>query len=129
MMVSPALLSPGGGGGGGGGGGAFTVNATPGNVYGGRAFSGPVTVTTEAATAVPSGTPSGDTYLWSVVSAPTGTWTIISPTSATTQFSCSDVDEFDSFTATFKCTVTRGGDSVASNNVEATVTNVGGGGL
>lgn len=121
-MVSPAAH----GGGGGGGGASYSVTAAPASAYGARVVNGLTTVQTEVVTATPVGGVSPYSYLWSVVSAPSGDWTITTPTVQTTRFACAEVDGGESYTATFKCTVTDGtGSVVASNNVEAAVSNFG----
>ncbi len=67
------------------------------------------------------------TYLWEEVSA-SGVWTIVSPASSLTGFIASAVDPIDTRTATFKCTVTdANGEIAASNTIEATAVNIGGG--
>lgn len=107
-------------------GGAFTVDVPP-TVYGGAAFTSPIAVTTENATATVTGGRAPYTFLWARTDAALGDWSIISPTAATTAFRRIAVGAGENDTAEFACTVTdANGSSVASSDVLAYVENYGG---
>lgn len=120
MVIAPARF-----GGGGGGGGTLSVVAMPADVSGARAFDGAVTVRTQPCTATPTGGLGTYSYLWTKVSGSSG-WSIESPTSPTTRFSCAALGPGVDDTAVFKCTVTDGfATSADSNNVNAYAINYG----
>lgn len=107
-------------------GGAFTVDVPP-TVYGGAAFTSPIAVTTENATATVTGGRAPYTFLWERTDAALGDWSIISPTAAATSFRRIAVGAGENDTAEFACTVTdANGSSVASSDVLAYVENYGG---
>lgn len=90
--------------------------ASPSSVSGSSGTPG--TVTSDAATC--DGTPGGGTFAWSRVS---GSTSIIATSSAlaTTTFQA-NMTENGTINAVFKCTYTRGGESVDSNNVSVQLT-------
>lgn len=87
------------------GGTAFAATVTPTSVSGRTAGSG--SVTTNAATVTASGGTAPYTYSWARIASshPTTNPTINSPSSATTTFSQANMDEDETYTATFRCTV------------------------
>lgn len=106
--------------------GAFLVSASPLTAFGGRTGSGSLTITSEDVTVTITGGAAPYTYLWTELSALSGTWSIQSAASATTRFACSGVPVGDAYVATFKCTVTDArGVSSDSDPVEVTCTNYG----
>lgn len=111
-----APAEPPSGGGGGGGGGTITVTLDKGHV---EAVSSNAVILTEPVTATPSGGRAPYTYAWSIVSHDTNaTYSIISPTLATTQVKAAGIPEEDSGTATFHCVVT---DSLGTTATSATI--------
>lgn len=127
-LLAPAYGAGGTGGGGGGGGGSFTVDAVPAYVGGSAAVWGLPTVRTNSTLAVPDGGTAPYTYAWEGVVTTSGTWSIESPSAASTKFACADVVAQDPpISATFRCVVTDAlGATGTSPNVEATVENFGG---
>lgn len=107
-------------------GGSFTVDVPP-TVYGGAAFTSPIAVTTEPATASIVGGRAPFTFLWERTDAALGSWTIINPTAQSTAFRLIAVGPGESETAEFACTVTdANGGVVVSGDVLAYVENYGG---
>jgi hypothetical protein len=107
------------------GGGSFVVAAAPLAAFGARAGGG-TTVTSEQVVATVTGGLAPYSYAWSVISAPSGTWTIQSPVSDRTSFVCAGVPDNDSYVANFKCTVTDSrGIAQDSATVEVTCSNYG----
>lgn len=105
---------------------AMEASASPGLVTG-RVNSGLAAVVQTKATGV---TVTGGTapyaYSWNRTDANSGTWTISSPSSASTSFVAHDVEGGVSFEATFACTVTDSvGGSVVSSSVTAQASNIG----
>ena len=95
---------------------ALTVNVSPTSVSG-TGGGGFETVTTNAATATPTGGVSPYTYAWDApISNPT------SATSASTQFSAS-MSPGESISETGTCTVTDAAGQVASDTVEISMSN------
>lgn len=92
--------------------------------------AGTTNVTTDAVSAIPTGTIGTVTYLWTRTAPDAHSWTINSPTSATTSFSTLAAPDEDWF-ATFECTIAdSAGQTVTSTTVDADCANVyfGGGG-
>lgn len=116
-FTAPAEPPPStGGSGGGGGGGTITVTLNKGHV---EAISSNSVILTEPVTATPSGGRAPYTYAWSIVSHDTNaTYSIVSPTVATTQVKAVGIPEEDSGTATFHCVVT---DSLGTTATSATI--------
>lgn len=85
-------------------GGIATVNSPVSGVIPG---AGSCTTTAAVVTALASYTP--DTYAWSQVSGDTDIWTINSPTSASTTFTCAGLNNGDIESAVFACVVTDTG--------------------
>ncbi len=120
-LVSPASFT----GGGGGGGGAFDVPLDYYTVFGGVANGATVAVNTTPATVMPEGGTAPYTFSWAKTSGD-ASWSILSPTAATTQFRRTDVAPGDEETAEFECTVTDAASAVATSaTCQATVTNYG----
>lgn len=106
--------------------GAFTVSASPLTAFGARTGSGGLAITSEQVTVTITGGAAPYTYVWTLVSALSGTWTIQDSTSATARFTCAGVPVGDSYVAEFKCTVTDArGVSSDSATVTVTCTNYG----
>lgn len=106
--------------------GAFTVSASPLTAFGARTGAGPLAITSEEVAVTITGGAAPYTYLWSEVSALSGTWSIQNSTSDRTRFTCSGVPLGDSYVAEFKCTVTDArGVSSDSATVTVTCTNYG----
>ena len=107
-------------------GSTLAVNV-PAFVYGAQSSGSAIDVTTEIATAIPTGGTAPYTYSWARVDAFGGTWTIFLPTNAATAFRASAVAAGDSKLAEFVCTVTDArGNTVDSITINATADNFGG---
>jgi hypothetical protein len=93
---------------------------------GGRVNSGlSVAIQTQSVTAIPDGGAGPYSYLWAQTGG-TGTWSITSPTAASTTFWGGNCGPDESLTATFHCTVTDAAGNVAvTATVTATVSNIG----
>lgn len=102
----------------------LAVDVTP-DVFGAGASAGAVSVTTNVATATPSGGDAPYTYDWTTTDEVGASWTILSPTAASTQFRTSPLAAYDNATATFACTVTDSRGHTATGSVAATATNYG----
>lgn len=101
--------------------------SVPAFVYGAQSSGSAIDVTTEIATAIPTGGTAPYSYSWARTDAFGGTWTIFLPTNASTAFRASSVAAGDSKLAEFVCTVTDArGNSVASITINATADNFGG---
>ncbi len=125
-MIAPAYGVGGTAGGGGEGPPAFTVDIFPNPATGGRAVNFLVTVASEYVTATPSGGTAPYTYACTAVDVSSGDWTISDPASAVSRFLCANVDIGETFSATFKWTVTDSlGLSADSPTLEVFVTNYG----
>lgn len=106
--------------------GAFTVSASPLTAFGARTGSGGLAITSEEVTVTITGGAAPYAYMWTLVSALSGTWTIQNSTSDRARFTCSAVPVGESYVAKFKCTVTDArGVSSDSATVEVTCTNYG----
>ena len=105
---------------------AMSASASPVDFNAYQSSSSPIDITTGQATASPQGGVAPFTYAWSSA---TG-WTVVSPAAATTGFRADDVPAFESASATFDCTITDStGASAVNNQINATATNLGGGGI
>lgn len=101
--------------------------SVPAFVYGAQSSGSAIDVTTEIATAIPTGGTAPYTYLWARTDGFGGTWTIFLPTNASTAFRASSVAAGDSKLAIFVCTVTDArGNTVDSIAINATADNFGG---
>lgn len=101
----------------------MTASAAPTGVAGYVAGGVDATATTLPATATPSGGIAPYTYEWTQVSGPS--WTIDSPTAATTTFS-NALNPGETSNAIFACTVTDAtGYEAVTNTVSAVVSNIG----
>lgn len=119
-MVFPAGFTTGGG----GGGGAFDVPLDSYTALGAAASGTSTGINTQAITAMPDGV-APFTHAWSIVT-PDVAWSILSPTSATTQFRASPVPAGDTLTASFIDTVTDANGAIAASDpCDASVTNYG----
>jgi hypothetical protein len=99
----------------------------PAFVYGAQSSGSAVDVTTEIATAIPTGGTAPYTYSWARTDGFGGTWTIFLPNNAQTAFRASSVAAGDSALAIFVCTVTDArGNTVDSIAINATADNFGG---
>ena len=88
--------------------------------------STPVTVTTQAAVATPSGGSAPFTYAWSFISKTGGdTPTANSAAFSTSTFSQTNVADLDSNTAVFRCTVTDSFGTTATADVDLSFVNLG----
>lgn len=117
MIIAPIGRGTGGTGGGSG----LSVTVTPLIAYGARSNAGGCQ--TENVAVYATGGSGSYTYLWSLVSAVTGSWSITASTSSVTKFSAY-VGIGDDHTAYFKCTVSDGVTSVASATIEANVMSI-----
>ena len=101
---------------------AFTASASPTSLYKSTLTS---SATTSSTTVTPSGGTAPYTYSWAKVSG--DTVTITSPTAATTTFSKSGMGVGDTFSGTYRCTVTdstSGTPLTATADVTVTIENV-----
>lgn len=107
----------------------MSVSVTP-DVYGSAASPTGVAITTSSASVTVSGGTAPFSYLWERTDAEGGTWQILSPTSATTQFRRLLVPPTaDAYPATFACTVTDStGQTAVTSDVDASVINYSSGG-
>lgn len=87
-------------------GGPFSVTPSSLVAYGGRAGGLLLSVPSEQVAVSVAGGAGPYTYAWSLVLASSGTWTITSPTADKTNFVVANVPAGETYTATFKCTVT-----------------------
>lgn len=94
---------------------------------GGHVNSGlSVAIQSQPVTALPDGGAAPYTYLWSLISAGGGTWSINAPNSATTTFTGGNCGPGSGLTGTFHCTVTDAAGNVAVTAVvTVTVSNIG----
>lgn len=107
-------------------GGAFTVSASPLVCYGGRAGGATLSVTSEEVSVSITGGSGPYTYAWSLIAAVDGTWAVTAPNADKTNFVVSSVPSGDTYTATFKCTVTDArGLTADSATVQVNCTNYG----
>lgn len=107
---------------------ALSASASPAskNAFGNS--SSPVDVLVGLFTAAPSGGVAPFTYAWTQTTAGINVWSITAAASATTGFTCEALGQFDSDSAGFTCTITDDtGATVATNEVTASATNLGGG--
>lgn len=108
----------------GGGGGTFTVSATPASIFGARASSSSVVVTCEAVTATPSfGTPPY-TYAWTNEGADGGSWSGSNLGTPSPTIRCG-VNAYETWNATWRCTVTDSTSATAFVDVSAQASNFG----
>lgn len=103
----------------------LTASANPTLVTGAQSSDQPITVTSNGTTASPAGGRAPFTYTWTQISGPSGI--ITAPTMATTQFRAT-VEPFGTASLTFRCTITDAVGQSASADVEANLSNLGGGG-
>jgi hypothetical protein len=104
--------------------GTLSVSVAPEEVTGGANSSGSPQVQTQIATATPSGGTSPYTYLWERTDAGGDTWSIASPTSASTRFLAQGVGPNTTATAEFACTVIDAhGLEAVSADIAASATN------
>lgn len=104
----------------------LTVNA-PGSAYGGASYPGTTAVSTDTVTATVTGGTPPYTGIWTRTDGNPESWIIPSSTSPSTNFRCEEVGPGDVFNATFIYTATDSlGVVGVSNEVTATVTNIGG---
>lgn len=86
--------------------GSLAVSISPDPVNGAQANGTTVAVTTDTATANPSGGVAPYSYAWSLVVNDGGTWQILSPNEQATPFKHTGVAPGATRTATFKCIAT-----------------------
>jgi hypothetical protein len=111
--------------GGGGGMGGLTVTASPLGAVGTGNSAADIAVTTNEVTASCSDGTAPYSYAWADLGG-TGTWAILSPTSATTRFRCDDVPGGGFETRNFECTVTDSRGRTGTAMVIAEAYNLGG---
>lgn len=96
----------------------LSLSASPTEVSGGTPGGSPAT--TDSTTATPADGTAPYTYAWTLVSYTAATApTVLSPTSATTQFRQTGISPNDTVTATFRCTVTDALSNTATTDVLA----------
>lgn len=109
-----------------GGGGALTININTPLVQGAAASDVSPSVTTDQVTATPANGVAPFTYLWELIADDGGVWAIENANVATTRFYHTLVSSGDTYTATFRCTVTdANGFTGETADVTAIVTNYG----
>lgn len=113
----------GGGGGGGGGGGTITLSLSTASIRGIATNS--ATITSTGVTVTPSGGSAPYSYLWSIVTQDgLATYTINSPTTATTAVTGSGLPSDTTVSCTIHCVVTDSlGTTATSGSVAASFTN------
>jgi hypothetical protein len=85
-----------------------------------------VSIQTQSVEAQPTGGTAPYSFAWSITGSAGGTWSITSPTQASTTFVGGPCGPGESFEATFVCTVTdAAGISATTDEVEAIVSNIG----
>lgn len=103
----------------------LTASADPTSVFGTQSSANSIPVTSGGTTASPAGGRAPFTYAWAQLSG--DAMTILSPTMATTQFRAT-VQPNTSLSGTFRCTITDAVGQTATADVEAILSNLGGGG-
>jgi hypothetical protein len=101
----------------------FTATVTPGNVTGYSSTGSAASITTSSSIAAPVGGTSPFTYAWTQFDSSAYTWTIASPTAASTSFTVSSLPSGVSTSCIFKVTITDAAGAVATAYVEAIANN------
>lgn len=109
----------------GGGAGMLTVSASPVSATGSGSSAGDIDVTTNEVTATASGGTAPYTFAWTAPGG-LGSWTILSPASASTRFRANNVPGNALENNTFECTATDSRGRTGSVLVSADAYNFGG---
>lgn len=104
---------------------ALTVDAAPINAVGSGSSAADIDVTTNEVTATASGGTAPYTYAWTELGG-SGSWAILSPSSATTRFRAYDVTDGGLVASNFECTATDSRGRTGSVIVTAEAYNFGG---
>jgi hypothetical protein len=105
---------------------SLSASASPPNAVGADGSAADIIIDTNSVTVTASGGTEPYSYAWTQTAGTPSDWTIESPLSRTTRFSCvGGVVDGATETATFRCTVTDSRGRTGTVDVEARVTNYG----